>query len=98
MTENLIIFFRTNWRTNLMTPILYTELEMDFSSGCYIKPSLDIMQNDFNNAVLCCTEINLFVSTWGKQAKTQERNDRRVTAGESIPTRLTLNIKFCCHL
>lgn len=73
-----------------MTPILYTELEMDFNSGCYIKPSLDIMQNDFNNAVLCCTEINLFVSTWGKQAKTQERNDRRVTAGEFTPTHPTV--------
>lgn len=75
-------FDRTNWRTNPMKPILYTDLEMDFNNGCYIQPNLDVMQNDFNNAVLCCTEINYFVSTWGKQAKTQERKDRRVTVGK----------------
>ncbi|XP_026846872.1 dynein heavy chain 8, axonemal [Drosophila persimilis] len=74
---------RTNWRTNPMKPILYTELEMDFINGCYIQPNLDVMQNDFNNAILCCTEINYFVSTWGKQAKTQDRKDRRVTVDEN---------------
>jgi len=51
------------------------------------------MQNDFNNAVLCCTEINYFVSTWGKQAKTQERKDRRITVGKFIRFCLAIHKK-----
>ena len=67
-----------------MAPILYTELDVDLETGCSITPNMEVMQTDFNHAVLNCTEINYFVTTWGKQAKTHERRLRRVTLGKCI--------------
>ena len=73
--------FRTNWRTDPQKPILYTELDIDFKHGCRIEPNLEVMQTNFHAAVQVCTEINYFVTTWGRQAKTYERRLRRVTVG-----------------
>lgn len=74
--------FRHNWRAHSQPPILYTELDIDLEAGCRIVPNLEVMQTDFHRAVLNCTEINYFVTTWGKQAKTHERRLQRVTVGE----------------
>ncbi|TMW45046.1 hypothetical protein DOY81_009872 [Sarcophaga bullata] len=74
---------RINYRTDPMAPILYTELDVDLETGCSITPNMEVMQTDFNHAVLNCTEINYFVTTWGKQAKTHERRLRRVTLDEN---------------
>ncbi|KAI8124809.1 axonemal, Dynein heavy chain 8 [Lucilia cuprina] len=74
---------RTNWRTQPQSPILYTQLDIDLESGCRIEPNMEVMQTDFHRAVLNCTEINYFVTTWGKQAKTHERRLRRVTVDEN---------------
>ncbi|XP_037951167.1 dynein heavy chain 8, axonemal [Teleopsis dalmanni] len=74
---------KSNYRTFNQNPILYTDLYLDFVNGCTIDPSLELMQQHFYAAVQVCTEINYFVSTWGKQAKTYERRLRRVTIDEN---------------
>lgn len=76
------LFFRTNWRSDPLPPILYTDLDIDLDTGCRIEPNMEVMQANFHRAVLNCTEINYFVTTWGKQAKTHERLLRRVTIGK----------------
>ncbi|XP_036329883.1 dynein heavy chain 8, axonemal-like [Rhagoletis pomonella] len=74
---------RTNWRTDPMQPILYTTMDIDLETGCAIDPSLESMQTHFHAAIQVCTEINYFISTWGRQAKTLERRVRRVTVDEN---------------
>ncbi|XP_039952580.1 dynein heavy chain 8, axonemal [Bactrocera tryoni] len=74
---------RTNWRTDPMKPILYTNMDIDLELGCAIDPSLELMQTHFHAAIQVCTEINYFISTWGRQAKTLERRMRRVTVDEN---------------
>lgn len=73
-----------------MKPILYTTMDIDLELGCAIDPNLELMQTHFHTAILVCTEINYFISTWGRQAKTLERRMRRVTVGKF--TELTLSI------
>lgn len=65
-----------------MKPILYTNMDIDLELGCAIDPSLELMQTHFHTAIQVCTEINYFISTWGRQAKTLERRMRRVTVGK----------------
>uniref|UniRef100_A0A1A9WR67 AAA+ ATPase domain-containing protein n=1 Tax=Glossina brevipalpis TaxID=37001 RepID=A0A1A9WR67_9MUSC len=74
---------RTNWRTDPQPPILYSAMDVDLENGCSIDPNLENMQANFHRAILCCTEINYFVTTWGKQAKTFARRSRRVTVDEN---------------
>ncbi|XP_013102946.2 dynein axonemal heavy chain 8 [Stomoxys calcitrans] len=74
---------RMNMRSDTQPPILYSKLDIDLESGCRIVPNLEVMQADFHRAVLNCTEINYFVNTWGKRAKTYERRLRRVTVDEN---------------
>lgn len=57
-------------------------MDVDLEQGCSIEPNLENMQANFQRAVLCCTEINYFVNTWGREAKTFERRARRVTVGK----------------
>lgn len=64
---------------------------MDLESGGRIEPNMEVMQADFHRAVLNCTEINYFVTTWGRQAKTHARRLRRVTVGKIGVVQLSLS-------
>ncbi|XP_055849438.1 dynein axonemal heavy chain 8 [Episyrphus balteatus] len=74
---------KSNWRTGNQKPILYTNMGIDFEKNCFIEPNIEVMQTNFHAAIQICTEINYFVTNWGRQAKTFERKLRRVTVDEN---------------
>ncbi|XP_062548437.1 dynein axonemal heavy chain 8 [Armigeres subalbatus] len=57
-------------------PLLVTEMELE-PEECEIRPSLEGIQAYFQRVIVNVVETFYAVSTWGRQAKTEERKLRR---------------------
>lgn len=61
---------------------------------CYVKPNMEVIQQNFQNGVATCLDLNYFVKTWGRNAKIPERRRQRVTIGKYFFYLLRLNMIF----